>query len=62
MQRLACRTCGYVIICQTAEPPFCRCGNRHWRNAEDPITPYEITLNDRRLLKSLRIQSEEPKG
>jgi hypothetical protein len=35
-------------------------GNSHKERRKNPRVPFDLTLNDKRFLRSLRIQTEEP--
>jgi hypothetical protein len=47
-----------------AEPPQprCECGANEWRHVDVPLKVYPITVQDKRFLKSMRIESyDEPR-
>jgi hypothetical protein len=58
---LHCRACGrIVVIDRTGELPACeKCGPTTWTSLDAPLTPYMLSENDRRFLRSLRIEPTE---
>lgn len=42
-------------------PNCAHCGTRDWRNTDEPQKVYPITANDKRFLKSLRIEAYDEK-
>ena len=57
---LYCQQCGRgETITVIGELPDCRiCGPTVWRSASDPKQPYELTFNDKRFLRSIRVEAE----
>lgn len=60
---LVCMTCGtghtFEDDAEDDVVPQCAtCQGREWRNPHDPKVRYSLTHNDKRLLRSLRIEAE----
>lgn len=55
-----CVNCGRgEVITVIGELPDCRvCGPTKWKTATDPRVDYEVNHNDKRFLKSIRIDPE----
>lgn len=57
-----CGNCSKAVQFHMIAPDVCTgCGTvGKWRASSEPRTRYELTLNDRRFLKSIRVLAEEP--
>lgn len=57
---LFCVTCGRGrTITAIGELPDCRvCGPTTWKTATEPVKEYELSHNDKRFLKSIKVSPE----
>ncbi len=62
MNTLWCSTCSRAVAFTTEVPPRCAtCNGTTFKaipSSEEPKKDYKLSMNDRRFLKSLRIQPE----
>ena len=59
MATVICTGCDWHVTIAMIVPDACpKCGGTHWRTAHDPAQRYELSENDRRLLRALRIAPE----
>ncbi len=54
---VVCRRCGNFFTLSDAGCPNCQ--GLAWQDYPDPVKPYELNYEDKRLLQSLRIQWRE---
>lgn len=56
---LYCKNCGRAVTVTYEVPAQCLgCGDSTWRLAGEPLKDYELSANDRRFLKALRIAQD----